>query len=169
MVKRADPPVMIALGYDHRRDTPQQITTHVVVITRTEIPMIIDLSIANLQPDQVRLIVERANGRNGTMATLELGKTTWIYTAKRDQKFPHFYQKSIVDRIETDQRVKREISWLKILIIVAITISSLNALRGGYDFYQTYWVDGNFWGPDHNEKVIKRLDELERRIPKAPE
>jgi hypothetical protein len=166
MVKRVDPPVMIALGYDHRRDSPQQITTHVVVITKTEIPMIIDLSIGNLQPDQVRLIVERANGKNGTIATLDLGKTTWIYTAKKDQKFPHFYQQSIVDRIQTDQRVKREINWLKILIIVAISISSLNAVRGGYDFYQTYLDDGNSWGPARLKQLTEQVQRLEELIKK---
>lgn len=169
MVHRREPPVMIALGYDHRPDGPMDVTTHVVVVTKTRIPILIDLSIGNLQPDQVRLIVERANGLNGTIATLDLGSTTWIYTKKRDQKFPGFHQRSIVERIETDQRVKKELSWLKVLVVTAIVIAGLNGIRGAFDFYQTYYVDGNFWGPDHNQNVLKRLENLERRLPPSPE
>jgi hypothetical protein len=43
---------------------------------------------------------------------------------------------------------------------VALTISTLNALRGAYDFYQVY-VAENYWGPGTLQQIDERLDTLE--------
>lgn len=166
-VINSSPPNYIMLGYEVSVKN-KEVPTHVVCVTETEIPMIIDLSIGYILPDEVPFVVERAQPNTAlkhSIAELVYGNSTWYYTQKKDQHFPKFHQDSIVERIATDRKVKRELDWLKILIAGVIIISSTNAMRGGYDFYQTYMNDNNF-GPQNvsREEIMQKIEKLERAI-----
>lgn len=158
-VVNKNPPSFFALGYDHsvkNRDVP----THVICITETEIPMVIDLSIGYIRPDIVPYIVERAIQKDQkTIAEITIEDSTWIYTMKDTQYYPKFHQQNIVQRIKTDRKFQKEISWLKFLIGVSLVLVSLNAIRGGFDFYKTYIHSDVSRGT-----VIERLDQLEQML-----
>lgn len=163
MVRRS-PPMMLTLGFDKKKETASEVNTHVVVITKTKIPLIIDLSIGHMQPDLVPFIVERANNINDTLATVNTGPATWLYTRKKHQQFPHLHQQNIVDRITTDQKVKRDIGWLRLMITVAVLVSLFNAARGTYDFYQVYIEDQNTWGPDIIQSLRDSITTIEQKL-----
>lgn len=158
-----DPPSMKFYGFDQKIKN-NDIDTHVVVITETEIPMIIDISISHLYPTKVTSILERANGIGNQLADLELNGTRWVYQTKTVQRFPQYHQTSILERIQTDKKVQKELKLLKLGLILVVVFASLNFGRGAIDFYQTYFQEGNYWGPDHNKKIIDRIEQLEKSM-----
>jgi hypothetical protein len=161
-----DPPGFYALGYDHSVKN-KEVPTHVVCITETDIPMIIDLSIGYIRPDIVPFVVGRAtNPDPKVIAKIDIVDSTWIYTMKDTQYYPKFHQQNIVERIQTDRIVKKEISWLKTLVIVAILFAATNSMRGGYDFYQTYLNEENNFGPQQvsREELSSQIQRLEQLI-----
>ena len=166
-----EPPNLILIGHDglvYRGNAidPDLMDTHVVVITDTAIPMIVDTSIAHIRQD-VPFIIERAvNTSSEILASLELGTSKWTYYCKESVAVPKIHQQNILERIKTDQEVKNSMKWLKVLIGVALVVSSLNFLRGGYDFYQVYIDDTNYWGPSHIRQLVDKVDELEDLVRK---
>jgi hypothetical protein len=165
-----EPPTLILIGHDglgpkSTVPNPSSIDTHIVVITDTAIPMIIDLSIGHIRQN-IPFIVARANGKGDLIADVALESSRWIYHCKESVSVPSIHQENILERIKTDKQVRKEINWLKVLIIVAIAISSLNAIRGTYDFYQVYIDDSNYWGPHHMKQLIEKVDDLEQLVKK---
>jgi hypothetical protein len=169
-VVQTDPPNLTVLGYDHIINNEREVSTHVVCITKTKIPLIIDLSIGNLYPGHIPYIVEETfdGEEKNVLSKFQIGNTIWTYTVKKDQKFPQFHQQSIIDRIATDRKIKKEINWLKMLVIVAVVISTINAVRGFYDFYQKYVNDSAMIGVSGFHDINERLIELEKIINQKP-
>jgi hypothetical protein len=163
-VLSCNPPGLFLIGHENQVNNPQvDIDTHLVVITRSDIPMLIDLSIGNLLPGQVPYIVERAGGKEpDQLADVKVKDSNWIYQQKETtSKLPLLHQRSFVERIKTDNKIVKNINFLKILIVVALVISTVNAIRGAYDFYQVYFLDNN-WGPDTGRELTERLQRLEQ-------
>jgi hypothetical protein len=165
-----DPPNLILIGHDGlmyggKSTNPSDVDTHVVVVTETEIPMIVDLSISHLRRD-VPYIVERLTQgvSEDVLADIQYNGSRWTYYIKESVSVPSIHQQSIIQRIQTDQKVKKDIGWLKILIIAAISISSVNAVRGAYDFYQVYVLENNYWGPQHIKQLIEKVDDLDQLV-----
>jgi hypothetical protein len=158
-----DPPDVRFIGFDDIVN-PGEIDTHVVVITETDPPFLIDASIPHRLPPNTYAVVEPVIAGNHSREILDETYTDHGITVSYRQKpRPHVsihHQESILERIETDRRIFKNLGWLKTLIIVALTISTLNALRGAYDFYQVY-VSENYWGPRTLQQIDERLDTLE--------
>jgi len=158
-----DPPDIRFIGFDDIVN-PGEIDTHVVVITETDPPFLIDASIPHRLPPNTYAVVEPVTTGNHSREILGETYTDHEITVSYRQKpRPHVsihHQESILERIETDRRIFRNLGWLKTLIIVALAISTLNALRGAYDFYQVY-VSENYWGPRTLKQIDERLDTLE--------
>jgi hypothetical protein len=172
-VINSSPPGFIMLGYDVSVKN-KEVPTHVVCVTDTEIPMIIDLSIGYIMPDAVPFVVERAQPSSDlqtSIAELRFENSTWHYTHKKDQYFPKFHQESIVERIALDRKVKHEIRWLRLLIVLAISVSAFNAARGSYDFYQTYVNSNNNFGPEDisRQDLVNKINNLEQLVRKGNE
>lgn len=160
-VIRTEPPSFQFLGYD-QNSRARDIDTHVVCVTDTKIPMIIDLSVGYLAADVAPFIVERASAVDDLLAEFKIKDSTWKYTIKAEQKFPEFHQQNIVQRMFMDRQVQGQLNRIKLFLVVAITVSMLNAVRGAYDFYQVYINRGNDWGPDTIRELkdeVKRIDE----------
>lgn len=159
-----DPPGMAIIGQTgliHRAsDLPQQLDTHVICVTDTEIPMIIDLSVNGFR-DDIPYVCERLNGEKQCLAELDFGTSRWIYQRKDSARLANLYQTSILERIETDRKVKRQINFLMTAMIAVAIIAGVNAVRGAYDFYTTYIDKENYWGPTHIRELIEKVDRLE--------
>jgi hypothetical protein len=167
-VMSKDPPGLTLIGHDNliaRTGNINEMDTHVVTVTDTDPPMIIDLSIVHLR-ENTPYIVERVNinyDDTNQLAQLEWGNDTWIYQKKPVSQLPQIYQQSIVDRFLTDRRIFKTLKIMSILITVALTISLLNGIRGAYDFYQVYIDDTNYWGPKHLEELYRKVERLEQQ------
>ena len=154
MVTLKSPPGMYLMGYPgfgaSNYDSERMMQTHIVCVTETEIPILIDLSISHIDKNiQYICAPILKNFEHTNLTEYDFETSTWTYTQKEstDVELPKLHQKSILDRIKTDQLVSSELKLVKKLIIFALTVSSLNFIRGTYDFYQTYINQYNDWGP----------------------
>lgn len=163
-----DPPSLKLIGHDGLKygNSTNDLDTHVVCITDTKQPYIIDLSISNVLP-YVSYVVEPLNGTEPRMiGEYTYSNSRWIYQERENPKLPKIHQSNILERFNTDRQLFSKMRILKILIAIALTISTANAVRGFYDFYQVYVVDDNYWGPTHMKEIIERLDRLEKHPPR---
>jgi hypothetical protein len=152
------------VGFDGQ-SSEGQLDTHVVVITKTEIPLVIDASIAHLLSNGYAAVVdELVNNPNRIFCDINYSNFKLTYQQKTYNKVIFEYQKSILDRIETDRKIFDNIKILKYLIVFALTVSTLNAGRGFYDFYNRYLNDEKLVGLSANEEIIERLIKLENKL-----
>ena len=139
------------LGHDtSRKKNETQVETHVVCVTKTKVPILIDLSIGYIA-EEVKHIVypifESNVSNKDNIVTIDLGLSIWIYNKRKISNLPELHEKSILKRIQTDIKIDKNIKLInKILIGVGI-ITSLNFIRGTYDFYQKYLNKSNGFGP----------------------
>ena len=103
-----------------------KVATHVVVVTDTEIPIMIDASIAHKLPNGMQAIVDKFEDLgNKVFAKIEKDDYTLLYQEKQDAVgIPQLHQISILDRINTDKKIFKEIKVLKILNYIGIFVSS---------------------------------------------
>lgn len=154
------------IGFDNQKSgqLKNEVDTHVVIVTDTEIPMLIDLSISHKLPDGMNAIIDEVELKdNKVIATINHPDVSLIYQEREKFKLPLLHQTSIVDRIKTDKKIFKDIRVLMALVVFAITVSSLNLIRGTYDFYKTHMVQEKV----SNEELKERLEHLEKmmRIP----
>ena len=147
------------VGFDGLTDDTTKTDNHVVIVTKTEIPYVIDTSIAHLLPNDMQAVVSLASDSgNDIFANVQTETINLTYKSKKDNKLPLFHQRSIIDRIETDNKIFKGISTLKIIIVVAVLISFLNASRGFYDLYMTFYsLESGF------SRIERRLNEIDKR------
>ena len=115
------------IGYDSLRDRVTDIDTHVVVVTETKVPMLIDCSIGHLLPKRgSEVIVDSLNSEKGKdLAVLNFEKQLIVYQEKRNSKIPLLHQSSIINRIETDKKIFDNIKLLKTLNFIGIGLGVL--------------------------------------------
>jgi len=153
------------MGFDGLKDDPNKSDTHVVVVTETEIPMIIDVSIAHLLPNNIQgVIVELVDDdHGGVFANINNDMVALTYQKKKNFSIPMLHQRSIIDRIQTDVNIFKSLKTLKIFIICALIISSINLSRGMIDFYSVYYLE-NFWGPNAVRGLTEKIDSLDQKL-----
>lgn len=143
MVMMKNPPGLVLVGYkgfmENSLNTGQRIDNHVVCVTKTKIPILIDLSVSHIDP-QMPFICEPILGEHShtDLAEFDFDSSTWTYQTRTDSELPKLHQKSIINRIKTDIRVDKEIKFIKYFMFVLFAVSSLNFARGMYDFYYTF-------------------------------
>lgn len=115
------------IGYDGYKPVEGQIDTHVVVVTETIPPLLIDATIGYVLPYGLPVLVDKVEqGSNKILADLsyfEHGGLQITYQEKLFQKLPFAHQTSILDRIETDDKIFKEMSLLKRLNYIGIGVS----------------------------------------------
>lgn len=163
MICNKNRPSLSLIGLDHHTDSSyESINSHVVCITETEIPMIIDLSLFHFRDLSERpFICERiCEGNGSTLAYLDLDGITWEYNVKQNPILPELHQQSILDRIKTDSKIFNRINYINKLLIFLFILTSLNFVRGVFDFSQKYLIKDNGFGPEYldEKNSINRQD-----------
>jgi len=160
MVTLKNPPAIHLVGYsgfrDRDYDPETKMDNHIVCIADTEVPILIDASISDVDKKIKYIcepIVKKENHTN--IAEFDFPSSTWMYQEKPESQVPVLHQRSIIDRINTDNRFRRQISFIQKFMIVLLGVSSLNFIRGTYDFYQTYVNKTNSWGPNSVKYKLK--------------
>jgi hypothetical protein len=153
------------MGFDGLKEDLNKADTHIVVVTETEIPMIIDVSIAHLLPNNIQGVIDvlEDDPHGGIFANINTEHVALTYQKKKEHSIPMLHQRSIVDRIQTDVNIFKNLKLLKIMISIAIVVSLLNAVRGSYDFYSVYVLD-NYWGPNAIRNISERLVSIDEKI-----
>jgi hypothetical protein len=164
-----NPPDIRFIGFNNM-SIPGEIDTHVVVVTTTDPPFMIDASIPHRLPRGSYAILEpiktpQLTNNNLIKTKFDKHNISVLYDEKKLQHVPKNHQVSIIERVETDRKIFKNLSSLKLLVIIALTISGLNALRGTYDFYSVYILE-NSWGPRAIKSLDDRLDKIEDLLEK---
>lgn len=162
MVMLKNPPGIFLVGYkgfhENNFNPEHRIENHVVCITKTKIPILIDLSLSHVD-HQIPYICEPILEEHShtDLAEFDFETSTWTYQSRENSELPKLHQKSIINRIKTDIRVDKEIKFIKYFLFVLFSVSSLNFIRGAYDFYYT------FIHPEaHPTRYLEIKEELKR-------
>lgn len=157
---------LYTIGFDGLKDDPNKSDTHVVVVTETPVPLLIDISIAHLLPNNIQGVIDELvdDDHGGIFANIDTPMVALTYQKKKEFSIPMLHQRSIIDRIQTDVNIFNSLKFLKYMVIGAIAVSMLNASRGFYDFYQVYMTADNLWGPSGIQHISEKLDSLENKI-----
>lgn len=145
-----DPPSLNMIGHDGMtKKSSEEMDSHVVLVTETDIPMIIDLSVSNLLENTNKpFIVERLSPSEiSDLSEFEFEKSKWMYQIKTSNRLPSLHQDSILNRINLDKKIESKINFINKVLIFVCIITSLNFIRGIYDFNQKYIIEDNGFGP----------------------
>lgn len=117
---------LIGFNTAFQQNSHSRVSTHVVVVTDTEIPIMIDASIAHKLPSGMQAIIDRFSDQGSKVfAEVEKDGFTLIYQEKKEGiGIPQLHQISILERINTDKKIFEEIKLLKILNYIGIFLSS---------------------------------------------
>lgn len=161
MVTLKNPPGLFLMGYpgfnQNNYTADKMLQTHIVCITETEIPILIDASVSHIDKSIPYICAPLLkNYDHANISEYDFETSTWTYTEKEDTdiEIPKLHQKSILDRIKKDNDIQRQINLIRNFMFVLLTVSGLNLLRGTYDFYQTFLNPDSGWGP-HKVHTIK--------------
>jgi hypothetical protein len=123
-------PLVRIVGADASQSIDGGVSTHVVVITETTPPMIIDASIGHLLPDAAVLVDRCGEPRSDRIfGDFQQPNFHITYQEKLQPKVPLVHQTSVIDRIVTDQRIFSEIRMLKTLNYIGIGLSMFAAIN----------------------------------------
>ena len=125
----------IFVGFDDAL-TPKEVNegkidTHAIIITDTEIPILIDASISHHLPSDRPYVVERTHRTTvdpTIIAEYQIGNCNLRYFIKKKIKWPALETVNIIDRLNTEKQINKKVSLLQKLIIVAVGIGIINAI-----------------------------------------
>lgn len=133
-----------------------------VCVTETTPAYLIDLSLG------ANLVVPTTVKESGVISDCENKQgQRLIYRQKPDPLYPPVLNQNIIARMRSDLELRNTVKTIKWILIAAITVSTLNFVRGAYDYYQVYIDETNHWGPHVIKRIEQRLDGLENRV-KSP-
>lgn len=151
-----NPPTLNMVGQDYNEVVSDaQINCHVVCVTNTKIPMLVDISVADYgeKLTGIPFVCERlVSNDNADLCEAKYGNCSYFYNKKPTPILPDIHQKSILDRIKTDKKIFSDLSRLYMLLYILMGISSINFIRGAYDFYAKYLNTVNGFGPNTHIK-----------------
>jgi hypothetical protein len=135
--ERPDIPEFMFIGFDGM-GYPGQIDTHVIVVTKTEIPLLIDLSVSHFMPTDRKFVLKPLPDVSpGTkdfsiLAEYDFDGTKLVYQEKKNSRYPVLHQKNIVERLVEDQKMQRNFKFISGVAILSLVITLINmALNSG--------------------------------------
>jgi hypothetical protein len=115
------------IGFDLGSKNEDFIDTHVVVITETSIPMLIDLSISHMLPKGRVWVIERIVSNDvDTIAMIDLPDCKLTYSYKRTPKLLGLHQKNILQRLEDERDTKNKLNVIQKISFALIVFTFIN-------------------------------------------
>lgn len=119
------------VGFNNPNYGAQGIDTHVVVITETPIPILIDLSISGwLEGDRPWVIEPVGNADNDplVLARYTVESATLTYHPKQDPRLMGLHQQTLLDRMKSHVQVQNRIRSLGFWVLAAVLLSGTNTI-----------------------------------------
>jgi hypothetical protein len=113
------------IGFDNIISTGQ-VDTHMVVVTDTKIPLLIDLSLGKYLPSEAPFILRPILPTDEVIAEFEHFNIKLSYSYKKNIRFPQIHQKYLIQRMQEEQEVRKEISFIRIMVMCALAMSGIN-------------------------------------------
>lgn len=161
MVFRKEPPGVYLVGYpgfiENHYDKSERMENHVICITKTDIPILIDLSVTAIDSN-VDFICEPIvkEESHADIAEFKFENSTWTYQSRPSTGLPRLYEKSIIKRMQTDNSVEKQLKFIRSFLYIMFLVSFLNFARGIYDFYLTFVIE------PQNRAQHKMIEDFER-------
>jgi len=127
-IKKTSEPIEIYfVGFDNV-GFKGELDTHLVVITETKIPILIDVSISQYLPESNSVVVEESciNSKDNIIGNINLQGYELAYQIKKSVRWPSLHQKNLLERLEYENETNRSLKFLKMIAICAIGISIFN-------------------------------------------
>ena len=112
-----------------RKMNPNEIDTHVVVVTETNPPVLIDASISQYMPNTDSILVRVVDPdcmTSEVLAQYNIGNLSITYRPKKSIKLTDLHQKNLLDRFKDSQIINTKISLLQKIIMGIATLSLVN-------------------------------------------
>lgn len=155
---RRTPPGIKLVGSDDGPAGSNSLASHMVTVTETEPPYLIDLSLG------AQMVLEMRQQEHDVIATSDDGNVKMIYKEKPYPKYPEITHRNILARIEQDRRQQTTITWLKRLLTIVLLVSSFNFAVRMWDTYQVWVNPDNYWGPDTLRQLDEKIDRVNRQL-----
>lgn len=165
IIQSENPRQITTVGGHDVPDLPNQVATHVVVLTEHEQPLLIDCSIKHVLPDPWEYVCTITSITGDILSTVKRGDLTITYRQKQGQQFPKLHQDSIVNRIKSDLQLKRYMKFFRIASIIMILIIATEAY---FMVSNRIMIENNSVRHLRNKELIqfleRRIDEQQREI-----
>lgn len=118
------------IGFNNVGITPSTIDTHLVVVTETVPPMLIDASLGHCYGEKNSIFIREllSDLRPNLLGEFILDDLSITYQAKKEVKMPMLHQKNLVDRIEEDIKTKSKIKNLFLFFKVLLALTLINMI-----------------------------------------
>ncbi len=119
------------VGYNFTPNAVEnQVATHVVLVTQTEHPVIIDASIGDflLAPKHVVIAPLSKDPDPEIFCKTTFGRTELVYKIKKNIKLPNFHQRDLVARLQQEVASNQKVESTRKLAFWAVTITAINFL-----------------------------------------
>jgi hypothetical protein len=117
------------VGFNNVGLDPNTIDTHVVVVTETVPPLMIDASLGHYLPEKEWIMIREMNGKkDDLMGEYVINDISLTYRPKKQIKIPGLHQKNIMDRLEEDAKNRQSIKKLYWFVAALVGMSILNML-----------------------------------------
>lgn len=115
------------VGFNSIGLNPANVDTHVVVITETEEPLLIDASIGHLLSEKEKILVKKLQPQlNDVFGKYIIDDISFTYSIKKNIKLPALHQKTLLDRINEDRVIKEKVNFITKAVIILASISVIN-------------------------------------------
>lgn len=115
------------VGFNAIGLNPANIDTHVVVVTLTEEPLLIDASIGHLLHNGLKIMIKKLDPEvNDIIGKFLIDDLSLTYTNKKNIKLPALHQKSLIDRLNEERVFKEKVSFISKAVIVLGAFSLIN-------------------------------------------
>lgn len=120
---------LMLLGYDTDRLDPGHTDTHVVVITQTDAPMLIDASIGHLLGNPRAVVVSELSARDPEIvAETKLLERDIVYRVKKNIKLPYFHQRDMLSKMNAEVKLRNEFGFIKVVAVIGLGVGIINSL-----------------------------------------
>jgi hypothetical protein len=118
---------LLFIGYDDRNYIGE-VDTHVILITKSKVPLIIDLSLGHVLPADHSYVIERLNDTNKELGIYTIGNLTLSYTNKPNIRLHNVHQKNLLTKFLEDERRDKKISFIERLAYWALVLTGVNVV-----------------------------------------
>lgn len=113
------------IGFDNVSSTGQ-VDTHMVVVTDTEIPLLIDLSLGKYLPAELPFILRPVFPDGEMIAEFDHLNIKINYSYKKNIRYPQLHQKYLIQRMQDEKEVRSTITLIKYIVAGALTLAMIN-------------------------------------------
>lgn len=113
------------IGFDNIASTGH-IDTHMIVVTDTEVPLLIDLSLAKYLPAELPFILRPIYPDGEIIADFDHLNIRMQYSYKKNIRYPQLHQKYLVQRMQDEKEIRNVITLIKYIAAGALSLAGIN-------------------------------------------